>query len=931
MSKSKWRYCQCFMLLVCSLFLASCGSGDSDKKPNPEPNPPEEQPKPQAEITSVSTGFVGTAIVVSAKNSQGIGLTYSWVLATPNGSLTQLSNTNKSSVSFTPDRAGNYTVAVTITDNTARTSTATHTVKVAKKDTPVTPEPPITPEAPTPEAPEKPQATITAATAALVGTTVAASAEDSQGKDLTYLWELTIPSGSKSQLSSTDTVSVNFTPDIAGSYPLKLTITDKAGHTSSTLHTISVTTTDKGIPLSIKSTISKAQSNVPFTFAQPFAAGEFKTSDKFSLRDTATDQLVPLQTNSKATHTNGSLRHAIFSGVLSSLNANEKRNFELVDVDPNIASTTYALSDVLASNLNAAVELKVDGKNYSMALKDLFKSQPEKLWLDGQIVREWMAAANFKDSSGQEHPHLAGRINLRVYGKQQHVLVDTLVENNWTYQAKPRNFTYDVKVKINGKVVFAKDQLNHLHRSRWHKRFWVDEAPQLHIAHDTNYLIKSKAIPHYDPNLVGNIDKKLTDRYAKYWVDEDVTLTRNYGSENFDFTYNKIGPMGIGMAERYMGTTGGRPDIGPLPRWHAAYVLNQDEVSKKVALGMGDLAGSWPIHYKDKNTGKFVSLDDYPYISSIWNTGVTLNPATGKKEAPTACDEANNALCVAPYKPDTAHQPSMTYVPYLVTGDYYYLDELHYWANYNFIKMNSHWRESVKGLFAGSHQDRGQAWAMRTLGNAASITPDSHPAKTYFTSRLKYNIDDYLDRYVTNSPNGYGAMKPNYSYPTASPWMDDFFTWSLGYVYDLGYKDVKPVYKWKSKFPVQRLGYGTNNPNDYCWNMAAAYHLKIAPAKGEPMFQTIKEVYDTWYGPKFGKMVCNSQEMATALKTEVGAIPGWEHTPAGYPSNLQPAIAVAADSGTRDGQKAWKRFINRSIKPDYRGYPNWAIVPRSTK
>lgn len=270
----------------------------------------------------------------------------------------------------------------------------------------------------------------------------------------------------------------------------------------------------------------------------------------------------------------------------------------------------------------------------------------------------------------------------------------------------------------------------------------------------------------------------------------------------------------------------------------------------------------------------------------------------------------------------------MTYIPYMLTGDYFYLEELYFWSNYNFYNMNPSYRDTTKGLFS-SHQDRGQAWAMRTLGNTIVLAPDSHPEKAYFTEKLNNNISFYNKKYAEDKPNGYGAMKPNYSYPTNAPWMDDFFTWSLGYLYDLGFKSVQPVYAWKSKFPVQRLGYGTDSPDDYCWNMAAAYRLQIATAKGQPMFQTIKEVYDTWYGPEYGHLACNSPEMAAKLSTEVGAIPGWERSPAGFPSNLQPAIAVAADSGTRDGKKAWERFINRSVKPDYTGYPNWAIVPRS--
>jgi hypothetical protein len=40
---------------------------------------------------------------------------------------------------------------------------------------------------------------------------------------------------------------------------------------------------------------------------------------------------------------------------------------------------------------------------------------------------------------------------------------------------------------------------------------------------------------------------------------------------------------------------------------------------------------------------------------------------------------------IGPLEPDTAHQPSLTYLAYILTGDKYYLDETQFWGNYNVI------------------------------------------------------------------------------------------------------------------------------------------------------------------------------------------------------------------------------------------------------
>src|SRR5207248_1174032 len=114
-----------------------------------------------------------------------------------------------------------------------------------------------------------------------------------------------------------------------------------------------------------------------------------------------------------------------------------------------------------------------------------------------------------------------------------------------------------------------------------------------------------------------------------------------------------------------MPTTGGRPDIGPLPGWTSLYVISQDARAERATLGTDERAGSWSSHYRDKKTDLPVSLADYPYMTILGNPGDAINPATKKSEAFPAC----GGDCTTPYQHDSAHQPSFGYVPYLLTGD----------------------------------------------------------------------------------------------------------------------------------------------------------------------------------------------------------------------------------------------------------------------
>jgi hypothetical protein len=242
----------------------------------------------------------------------------------------------------------------------------------------------------------------------------------------------------------------------------------------------------------------------------------------------------------------------------------------------------------------------------------------------------------------------------------------------------------------------------------------------------------------------------------------------------------------------------GREDIGPVPAWTAAYLLSFDQRAKTFVLNCGWQALSWPIHYRNENTGRPTSLDEYPYMTLLGTHANSFNPSTGLYEDFPALVGTNTN----PFTPDQAHQPELAYIPYLVTGDYVFLEELQFWANWNILRENPAYRGNIQGLIRHA-QIRAQAWTMRELGWCAYITPDAHPLKSYFNVRVTNNIADYNQRFVVENPNIFGAAISStnnftfaYEYDVLTtsdgiaPWQDDYFTWSLGNLKDLGFTTV---------------------------------------------------------------------------------------------------------------------------------------------
>jgi hypothetical protein len=88
------------------------------------------------------------------------------------------------------------------------------------------------------------------------------------------------------------------------------------------------------------------------------------------------------------------------------------------------------------------------------------------------------------------------------------------------------------------------------------------------------------------------------------------------------------------------------------------------------------------------------------------------------------------------------------------------------------------------------------------------------------------------------------------------------------------------------------------------------------------------EAYTATHTPEFNLLGCASAEMATALKLKIGEMTGYSAAYAGYPSNMQPALAYGAGVTGASGIAAWNVFMKRSVKPNYALGPQFAIVPR---
>lgn len=647
------------------------------------------------------------------------------------------------------------------------------------------------------------------------------------------------------------------------------------------------------------------RSNVPFKFAQPFKQGELAPDDLLVGRLGVLD--IPLQVDAKATHADGSLRHAIISGIWPSLPAGDTV-ISLVREQrrPGEAAEHRAVPMSAVATIGG-VEWVASPAGDGMG------------WLSGRFAVERIFNVPFM-RDGVAHPDLTAQFCVRSYAGGA-LKVDVTLEHTKAYSLTG-DITYDAKIIIDGTVRDEESGLVNFPYARWKRSFHIGHDP-IHIKHNIDYLIGTKVTSNYDRRV------KPSEKTLAGYVTEMTGPT--------------FAPMGNGPFQKAMGTTGGRPDIGLAPDSYAMTILTMDKRAKAMMLASADAAGSWSAHRRDTSNGpaagRPIDIIHFPYGSLIGTLGDTKNRATGQSE------KMPKPVSSSTLGADTSHQPAFAYIPYLLTGDYFYLEELHFWSNYNLYSLLPAYRDFDKGLFKGG-QVRAQAWTLRTLAEAAYVTPDDHPAKASFHYWMNTNAENYSSHFMAGpSSNSLGIITSGYAFAYndgrgIAPWQDDFFTSAVGHAVELGFDNFRPLLDWKAKFPIGRM-----TDKGFCWINASVYELNVrdmtlvegAKPVYSPVYPTFGQCYEATFGDMYGGFPCNSPERLAHIKKTIpdtgslvlSQMNGYAQMTAGFPANMQPGLAYAVDSGIPGGKESWEIFDSRAMQPDYGTSPQFAIVPRT--
>lgn len=342
-----------------------------------------------------------------------------------------------------------------------------------------------------------------------------------------------------------------------------------------------------------------------------------------------------------------------------------------------------------------------------------------------------------------------------VDGNRDEIVVElgTIRSNNPSHLLSP----YTAIITKNGSTLATINVPKHFWWSRW--RWQSSPRPFVRTATE---LIQMKAVPSF-------------------------TTSYLYGYTGWSNTYT-YSPMGTGNLQTGQGTPGDRPELGIATLPQADFLLFGTPAAKDSMIAQAEAAASMPLHCRDELTNTFFDVQANPYYALIFTNGTTniiSNPSV-----PNDDDY---------FRLQASHMPSLDFIPFMLTDDPYYLEEVQAAALYHIVESWYHTSlQQLPGL-AQPNESRNFAWGVRTIAQASYATPNSVPSwlnpKSYWLQNLADNRT-YLQRFQDSPARVHSYFHTFTRSDFQGSFIQDYMALSLAYVVRLGFPEWDGGYQW---------------------------------------------------------------------------------------------------------------------------------------
>ncbi|MBL8295210.1 MAG: hypothetical protein JNN08_25415, partial [Bryobacterales bacterium] len=605
--------------------------------------------------------------------------------------------------------------------------------------------------------------------------------------------------------------------------------------------------------------------------------------------------------------------------------------------------------------------------------------------------------------------------------------------NTWSDRIQDQ--VYDLSVSNSSGSLVSYSAVRHIAMSMWKypdgpvvgtftgavadRKAW-DGTPPSPGRYDYNlpYLRFTGAVP-YDTSVVINA-QALANQLTENSSHQGVAYAWENGTKGAIETGGSLvaspGRSDCGPLTRDWGMPGGRPDISLHPRWYATalYAMQSNlpgaERWAEWTYGAAACGGYAPIHVWEGSTNpslKFCSAADTPYKSC---TGANAEVAAFGKPmtvdarplATLLSNQVNSGDVIRHQGQDTlnfwnvgdgaSHMPQLSFIPWLLTGDWYYEQILMDSGAFTLMAANQipgwnrtpdpyYWQMSRHGSwgFIGPYNgSRPIGWTFREIMLAGWAARGGSPEQSYFTDKINKQLEIYEGKYnlTTGSfyrpcsgPDDMGStpwcwgrqiqamgtsnpeimsflgthggyedanlspsthVRKDLMYSVASYWMDNYFRASLGYSLLLGYNQAEPVANQRFfRNSINRVLHPAMNPFTL-----GEYRDPNVPC--EPEGTPVPDG-------------CRSRKFAYGMNHQLSSYENfaaaWAPTAAnrnafvndhdkegGYSTISRAVLALAenARDGDRTGARAWEWISTGYRFPQgFEANPQWALSPQS--
>ena len=695
----------------------------------------------------------------------------------------------------------------------------------------------------------------------------------------------------------------------------------------------------------ISATSDRAQVNRPVTIPRAFREGEIANFAQASI----SDHPLLTQCDVKNRWPDGSLRYAIISFVVPNLPAKAS---VVVSFSNQTSGNNggYATRDNLLDpsfDFDATIEMTANSTQ-RISAREMLNKGAYRYWLQGPVVTAVIIEdrtpgqtfdKDFGDGSKALHPIFEAWF----YPGTKKVEIGYTIENIWASSDSSRSMrdiNYGLTLRSGvaaPKVKFSEPSFTHIGRTRWHKRYWVGDAPPpIHVDHNFAHWTSTGVIPNWDTSI------RVTSSLLSSRTGVDSATDRIEGTAK-----------GIGAYEKDLIQGGASDWIGLAPLWDILYLYSMDDRLLRASLGNADLAGRIPWNFREADTragsghffdtagkvdtfGRVISVNARKRVT-VSDLSMNCDPEIGPDQIRTGPinDEG--------WATSRDHMPDVANIPYLFSGEYYYLESLQLQAAFivgwkQGCAQESYNRQGEEG-FLHDTQLRGDAWSFRTLAYAAFASPDGTPEKAYFEDKLLNNIAEWegaldipLDLSAKRhewefghaqrrdpkgiSPLGsWGDRGSEFVQPpikrtakgAASPWEENFLMNALGIARQFGYPTTALL-----QFGTRRLVNQVLNPATFP-ELIEAYRYPTSNSAGQwiSTWQEYNSYFD--YAPARGQWKSSEN-----VDHSYGFI---------AMAALSHLVTFSADGYS--GRAAWEYL--KSHKPGREHFatdsPKWALLP----